>query len=225
MLSAPINLISVIAGAVLIGRGYLPAPAKMLAYFGQGSQAEFASSARHNLDERDTLVTRLVSGALHQVGKVTDNDSSYRKIKFPYGDVPANICTGADFIVRAYRAAGVDLQERIFRDKSNCPAAYPKHNGTYTPDTNIDHREIPALEIFFSRRGVKLPVTHHAADYQPGDIIICIVGGKTDIAIVAPSPTGAGGPWIVHNLNWGARIEDKLFENTITGHYRYRAGM
>ena len=39
------------------------------------------------------------------------------------------------------------------------------------PDTNIDHRRVPNLEVFFSRKGKVKPITKNAEDYVPGDIV------------------------------------------------------
>jgi uncharacterized protein YijF (DUF1287 family) len=220
---SPFSLISLAAGVALIARGHLPAPAKLLAQFGQGTQEELANGSKSQLEENEDFGTRIAAEALHQVGKITDYDTSYMKIPFPNGDVPPTMATAADIVVRAWRGLGIDLQTRVYQDKSDCPGAYPKRNGSNAPDTNIDHRDVATLAAFFARRGTSLTVTHRAEDYKPGDIITCRVDGRQHIAIVVPSPV-RGRCWIVHNLHWGARIEDKLFEYPIAGHFRYNPG-
>ncbi len=61
------------------------------------------------------------------------------------------------------------------------------------------------------------------ADYQPGDLITCTVAGRLPhIAIVVPAADGGTVPWIVHNIGQGPRLENRLFEFPLTGHYRWR---
>ncbi|HEY2574171.1 MAG TPA: DUF1287 domain-containing protein [Verrucomicrobiaceae bacterium] len=51
-------------------------------------------------------------------------------------------------------------------------------------------------------------------------IVYSLPNGQQHIAMVVPAP-GGGRPWIVHNAGYGPRLEDRLFEFIITGHYRY----
>lgn len=100
--------------------------------------------------------------------------------------------------------------------------AYPRQWGLSKTDKNIDHRRVPNLQTFFKRRGASLPTTLKPEDYRPGDLITCTVAGKLPhIAMVVPSPTGKGAPWIVHNIGGGPQMEDRLFEFPLTGHYRW----
>jgi hypothetical protein len=39
------------------------------------------------------------------------------------------------------------------------------------PDSNIDHRRVPNLMVFFQRKGQSLPVSHQTDDYSPGDLV------------------------------------------------------
>ena len=59
-------------------------------------------------------------------------------------------------------------------------------------------------------------MTNRAADYRPGDIVTWrLASGVPHIGIVA------GPRQVVHNIGYGARMEDVLFAYTLTGHYRY----
>ena len=224
MYLSPFSLLSLLVGVAAVGRGHLPSPAKMLAYFGQNSQVELAAGSKYHVDDDDSFATRLVHAALHQVGTISDYDERYPKIPFPNGDVPATVGTNADLIVRSYRGAGIDLQTRIYQDKTASRGSYPSRKGSSAPDTNVDQRHVPTLAAFFARKGSVIPVSHRADDYKPGDIITCrTTSGSIHIAIVVPAPV-PGPPWIVHNLHWGPRLEDKLFECPITGHFRYLPG-
>jgi uncharacterized protein YijF (DUF1287 family) len=158
------------------------------------------------------------------VGKTVRYDPAYEKIGFPGGDVPVErgVCT--DVIVRAYRGIGIDLQLLVNQDMRADFGAYPRLWGLSRPDTNIDHRRVPNLAVFFKRHGTVLPVSSSARDYKPGDIVTWrLADGRPHIGLVTNRETG-GRPLMIHNIGEGAQIEDVLLEFTITGHYRYGLG-
>lgn len=188
-------------------------------------QIELTSYSNFHLDEHDSSTgTALARAALERARHITQFDDTYKKIKFPRGDVPVNTGNAADDIVRSFRSIGIDLQEKIYLDMMDSFASYAKNKKDAKPDTNIDHRNLPNLQVFFARHGKSLPVTRKVDDYKPGDIITCRTQeNKSHIAIVVPSPTGGARPWIVHNMGWGPCIEDRLLEFTLTGRYRYPA--
>lgn len=193
----------------------------LYARLSQSSQRELAAAARFRLEDNDLFATHLTQAALKRAGCVVRYDASYRKIAFPQGDVPADTGCNADEIIRIYREAGIDLQELVYMDMVGSSGAYPRNADRREPDTNIDHRLVANLRVFFNRCGVPLPSSHEDADYAPGDIITCnLPGGQAHIAMVVPAP-GSGRPWIVHNMGYGPRIENRLFEFPLTGHYRY----
>src|ERR1043166_2579066 len=104
--------------------------------------------------------------------------------------------------------------------------AYPRkwatrRNGDGT-DTNIDHRRVPNLMVFFSRKGQALPASLNAADYQPGDVVAWNLGGGiTHVGIVVDRKSPDGERYlIVHNIGAGPQMEDMLFQWKIIGHYR-----
>jgi len=101
--------------------------------------------------------------------------------------------------------------------------AFPKNWGLSKPDPNIDHRRVPNLQVFFERKGQKLPVTDNPADYKTGDLVTWMVAGNLPhIGIVVDQRSADGKrPLIVHNIGRGPKLEDMLFEFPITGHYRY----
>ena len=164
----------------------------------------------------------LVAAAKSQVGVTVRYDSRYERIGYPGGDVPLErgVCT--DVVIRALRATGIDLQELVHKDMRRAWSAYPKKWGHRKPDTNIDHRRVPNLETFFTRHGQALGVSNKASDYLPGDIVVWSVPpGLPHIGIVADQRSPAGTPLVIHNIGQGAKMEDRLFVYTITGHYRY----
>jgi uncharacterized protein len=152
-------------------------------------------------------------------------DPAYVSIKYPNGDVPKNkgVCT--DVIIRAYRKLGVDLQKEVHEDMKANFSLYPnlKKWGLKKTDTNIDHRRVPNLEVFFSRKGKKLAVSQNPKDYRTGEMVTWMINDKLPhIGIITnkKSPDGKR-PMIVHNVGAGQVLEDCLFSYTIVGHFRY----
>lgn len=134
--------------------------------------------------------------------------------------------TGActDVIVRSFRAAGVDLQKMVHEDMSANFSAYPTKWGLDKPDTNIDHRRVPNLRRFFERSKDSLVVTNDAENYKPGDVITWDLNGEglTHTGLVSNMWNSKTNRYlIIHNIGRGTRLEDRLFEWEITGHYRY----
>lgn len=166
---------------------------------------------------------RVIEGAKRQVGVTVGYDGTYRRIGYPNGDVPRETGVCTDVIIRAYRHVGVDLQKLVHEDMKAHFAAYPKNWGLRRPDTNIDHRRVPNLATFFTRRGAKLPVTRRGVDYKPGDIVTWrLSSGLPHIGLVSDVRVRNTDRYlVVHNIGGGAQIEDALFEHALTGHYRW----
>jgi uncharacterized protein YijF (DUF1287 family) len=152
-------------------------------------------------------------------------DPSYTAIKYPNGDVPKNkgVCT--DVIIRTYRKLGIDLQKEVHMDMLGHFSLYPnlKKWGLRKTDTNIDHRRVPNLEVFFGRKGEKLKVTKNANDYKTGEIVTWMIHGKLPhIGIITNKKSpDENRPMIVHNVGAGQVLEDCLFKYEIVGHFRY----
>ena len=166
---------------------------------------------------------RVIEGAKQQVGVTVGYDPAYRRIAYPNGDVPRTTGVCTDVIIRAYRHAGTDLQVLVHQDMKANFSKYPKNWGLRKPDTNIDHRRVPNLATFFTRRGGKLPVTRRGADYKPGDIVTWrLASGVPHIGLVSDvRARGTDRYLVVHNIGGGAQLEDVLFAYTLTGHYRW----
>lgn len=164
---------------------------------------------------------KMIDGAKAQVGKTLWYDSGYRRIAYPGGDVPIErgVCT--DVVIRAFRAAGLDLQVLVHEDMKRNFRAYPRNWGLRAPDTNIDHRRVPNLATYFKRRGRAVPVTRRGADYKPGDLVTWrLSSGVPHIGVV--SDVRRGDRYLmVHNIGSGAQIEDVLFAYEVTGHFRW----
>jgi uncharacterized protein YijF (DUF1287 family) len=163
----------------------------------------------------------LVAAARSQVGVTLIYDSGYQKLAYPLGDVPIErgVCT--DVVIRAFRGQGIDLQALVHEDMKRNFKAYPQSWGLKRPDTNIDHRRVPNLAAYFTRRGMALEPN----DYRAGDIVTWMLPGNLPhIGIVSDRIAASGRPLMIHNIGAGAAEEDMLTAYPITGHFRWFPG-
>jgi uncharacterized protein YijF (DUF1287 family) len=182
------------------------------------SQTPAASAARQQ------FLQRLVSAAIERTQHTVRYEPAYVRIPYPGGDVPPGTGVCSDEIIRAYRALGIDLQKEVHEDMVANFSAYPRKWkwNLARPDSNIDHRRVPNLMVFFQRKGESLPVTNRPQDYAPGDLVTWDLGGGVPHIGIVIDRKGAGGRYmIVHNIGQGPKMEDVLFHWKITGHYRY----
>lgn len=170
-----------------------------------------------------TVSEKLVKAAIDRTKSFVIYNGAYRKIKYPMGDVPANIGVCTDVLVRSYRKLGIDLQELVHKDMNANFSKYPKIWGHTKTDTNIDHRRVPNLETFFKRSGAELPISKLAKDYQPGDIVSWRLDNNLPhIGIVSDVKSEKTGNYkVVHNIGMGPKLDDMLFDYKIVGHFRY----
>ena len=77
------------------------------------------------------------------------------------------------------------------------------------------------MACYFRRRGWAVPVTDKAADYLPGDIVTCLIGGTLPhVMIVSDRRDEDGTPLVIHNIGGGTQEESDLFSYDINGHFR-----
>jgi uncharacterized protein YijF (DUF1287 family) len=174
---------------------------------------------------RQKFLKKLAAAAVERSHHAVRYDPAYVRIPYPGGDVPADTGVCTDEIIRAYRAMGIDLQKEVHEDMEPNFSSYPRKWRWLSghPDASIDHRRVPNLMVFFSRKGEALAITERADDYSPGDLVTWDLGGNVPhigIVVDQKSPT-SGRYMIVHNIGRGPKIEDVLFNWKITGHYRY----
>jgi uncharacterized protein len=170
------------------------------------------------------FLNKLVVAATERTRHIVRYDPAYVRIPYPGGDVPAETGVCTDEIIRAYRAVGVDLQKLVHEDMTQNIAAYPHKGQSHAVlDASIDHRRVPNLMVFFSRKGEILQNSTRLEDYSPGDLVTWDLGGKIDhIGIVVDAKSPQSGRYlVVHNIGQGPKMEDVLFSWKITGHYRY----
>lgn len=173
---------------------------------------------------QETQIFNLSDAAFELTKQKVTYNPSYFSIDYPNGDVPSNIGVCTDVIIRAYRKIGIDLQKEVHEDMKTNFGKYPKNWGLKTTDKNIDHRRVPNLMKFFSRKGIVKVNSTNPKDYKPGDIVCWnLSGGITHIGIVIDKKSTDGlRNLIVHNIGAGQVIEDCIFDFKIIGHYRYQ---
>jgi uncharacterized protein YijF (DUF1287 family) len=178
-------------------------------------------SGASRLVDHAEFTRNLVAAAIERTHHSVRYVSDYVSIRYPGGDVPEGTGVCTDEVIRSYRAVGIDLQKQVHEDMLRNFDLYP-HRWQRHPDTNIDHRRVPNLMVFFSRKGEKLPMTTRPEDYSPGDIVAWDLGGGiTHIGIVVDHRGPSGRYTVVHNIGRGPQMEDVLFDWKVIGHYRY----
>lgn len=127
-----------------------------------------SAPSRDEDHDRDGIVDRL--DLLLGAKKLLDNRAryheQYRRLPYPGGDVPRDegVCT--DTVVRALRNAGIDLQKEVHEDLLAAQRAYPE---VRRPDSNIDHRRVKTLLVWFGRHFRRLAPEERSL---PGDIVL-----------------------------------------------------
>ena len=206
------------------GRGVL----FVLAVFPSISVVARSGAAQSNSNSearRREFLQHLAAAAVERTHHDVRYEPAYVRIVYPGGDVPADTGVCTDEIIRSYRSVGVDLQKEVHEDMSQNFELYPRRwrGLSSRPDANIDHRRVPNLMEFFSRKGESLSLSSHAEDYTPGDLVTWdLGGGVSHVGVVVDRESSQAGRYmIVHNIGQGPRMEDILFRWKITGHYRY----
>jgi uncharacterized protein len=171
------------------------------------------------------VLQKLSAAAIERTSHTVRYDPAYVRIPYPGGGVAQDTGVCSDEVIRAYRALGIDLQKEVHEDMERNFSAYPNQRGwglAHT-DSNIDHRRVPNLIVFFGRHGETRPASTRGEDYGAGDIVTWDLGcGVPHIGIVVDRKSASVERLlVVHNIGEGPRAEDVLFRWKITGHYRY----
>lgn len=190
-----------------------PTPARLASFSATGRMSRAPRMPVADSSDPAAFGRKLAAAARAQAGDLVIYSARYHPMAFPMGDMPSMYGACTDVIIRAYRALGIDLQELVQRTRSG------------RGDPNIDHRRTETLRTFFTRQGASLPISSFPEDYKPGDIVTYHRPfsrvSSSHIAVVSDVLAPSGRPMIVHNRGWGPQLEDALFVDRITGHYRY----
>ena len=181
-----------------------------------------------------TAGERLAAAARAQLGVTDGYDPGYTRIPYPGGDVRRSTGVCADVVVRAARdGLGLDLQRLVHEDMARDFAAYPRTWGLHAPDSNIDHRRVLNLEVFWRRQhaelwaakaGVPTAGDGFPGDLQPGDELTWLLGGRLPhVGIVVQNGTLV--PRVVHNIGGGVQESplSDLRAQQAKGHFRWPA--
>jgi uncharacterized protein YijF (DUF1287 family) len=189
----------------------------------KNSTSNLYESTISTIKNPKTFQEKLSNAALSIIDPNVIYTPDYTTIKYPNGDVPAKTGVCSDVVIRACRKLGVDLQKEVHEDMKANFSKYPTKWGLKKTDTNIDHRRVPNLEVFFARKGTKLPISENANDYKTGEIVTWMINGKLPhIGIVTHKKSADGKrPLLVHNVGGGQVLEDCLFNYEIVGHFKY----
>ncbi|HED33298.1 MAG TPA: DUF1287 domain-containing protein [Gammaproteobacteria bacterium] len=175
----------------------------------------------------DSMAYKLVEAAKERTAHDVTYNGRYTAIEYPGGDVPSNIGVCTDLVIRSFRQLGIDLQKKVHEDMLNNFSLYPSEKiwGLKHTDSNIDHRRVPNLGVFFTRAGKRLTITQKPEDYLPGDLVTwMLTGNLPHIGIIIDKKSAHDGvPLVAHNIGNGPEISNILFSHPITGHYRYPA--
>lgn len=180
------------------------------------------SIVQTNLSENQKKVLQGAKATLRD-GYDYDMSMAYYTIDFPNGDIDSKIGVCTDVIVRALRKSEIiDLQKTINDDVRSSWNDYPmKRWKAKKPDSNIDHRRVMNLEVWFAKYWQTL---NNDVDFQPGDIVVWDMnqdGYSDHIGFVSDTFTD-GNYYVIHNHPDPGHVanEDKLHRWEIVGHYR-----
>jgi len=191
-----------------------------------GYQASLASADPPTLapiTPARTAADRIVNRAKDEARRNVDYDASYQRISYPGGDVAADRGACTDLVIRSLRAAGIDLQKRLHEDMAAHYDRYPHDWEPRRPDTNIDHRRVPNLMVYFKRHARTLTNrtdNESLSTWHPGDIVCWSLGGGLyHCGIISNVVNSKGVPLVLHNIG-KARQEDCLTQWQILAHFR-----
>jgi uncharacterized protein YijF (DUF1287 family) len=171
-------------------------------------------------DILDTLL-----GALKAAANGAKYDGRYFAVKYPGGDVPAEFGVCTDVIIRAMRNAGIDLQKEIVRHIRDNRRLYP---WVTKPDTNIDHRRVRNMIVYFLATYRLLDKGYTTANrdtYLPGDVIFMDTlpkAGPDHVGVISEERDAAGNPLVINNWTDGytTRKMPLLPAIPVTHHFR-----
>ena len=159
----------------------------------------------------------------YYVLKYKDGEIQKSKV-YPGGDLDPEIGVCTDVIIRSLRNAEiVDLQDAIQKDISTNKNDYPISRwGNKKPDSNIDHRRVMNLEVWFANHWN----ISDMKNFLPGDIVVWDMNGdgaSDHTGIVSDKMEGER-YFVIHNHPDPGHTaeEDKLFKWKVVGYFRVK---
>ena len=176
----------------------------------------------HELAPPTPFHDSLLEGAFESVDRAPRYDSSYVVLSYPGGDPGWDRGCSVDVVIRAFRFAGIDLQQGVISDMIRERETYEV--GEREPDASIDHRRIRNLERYFGRYGEELS-TSAGADWRPGDVVFWSRDEKdrsNHVGVISNRLAKSGLPFVIHHPVGGVpAAEDVLLKWRVRGHYRW----
>lgn len=175
-------------------------------------------------------VQRLIlEGAQREANRHTPYIMEYQVLTYPAGDVPVRTGVCTDLVIRAFRNAGLDIQQMLHEDRKAHPEAYPTQIWeNKRPDKNIDHRRCQNLIVWFRRHTRALtPQTDlaHLGQWQPGDVVFYVKPGASypwHVAIISDAHDADGMPLIIDSYPPATSQSHRLDEwGPIHSHFRW----
>ena len=165
-------------------------------------------------------VKTVINGAQYQEG--------YEHIKYPLGDVSREIGVCTDVVVRAFRNAGWDLQELLYKDMKARPKAYGLRGKR--PNRHIDHRRVRRLIVYFKKYYKSLPIIFDPKQsgdeaWLPGDLVFMDTlnkGRSTHVGLVSDKLGWDGKPLIINNWTYGYQTSEMSLSDLADYLYRFR---
>lgn len=181
----------------------------------------FPPAPRHSSAAALQTLSPMQAALAAELDRQVHANIRYRDAYYAGGEPPSTegVCT--DVVVRAFRAAGVDLRKEVARDVRTTPTAYRIDD----PDPNIDHRRCRNLIVFLRRKARSLPAD---ADWQTGDVVLWSTrnnGNPDHIGMIATGRDNAGDPTVVHHWpGFAVRETGGLHAFQVMGHFRWPEG-
>lgn len=172
---------------------------------------------------------RILEGAQKEAARRTPYIMEYQELAYPGGDVPAGTGVCTDLVIRAFRNAGVDLQQRLHEDRVAHPEAYPTKLWEHKKaDWNIDHRRCQNLTVWFQRHAQSLTKQTdpaHLDQWQPADVVFFVRPGASHpwhVALIGDRKAPGGMPLLIDSFppltSQTHRLDDFV---PIFAHFRY----
>jgi uncharacterized protein YijF (DUF1287 family) len=150
----------------------------LFAETGKGTRVDVFASAEDEarLGKADFVPRTVLAAAQSQTVQPALYTIAAMKVipmDFPGGDIAADEAVCTDIVVRAMRAAGLDLQALVFEDRNLHPERYPGKGEA--PRPSIDHRRVGNLVALLRRLAVTGAVATRDG-LAPGDIVVFDTG-------------------------------------------------
>lgn len=208
-------IIGVLAACVYPFRGFFLGTSAALVK--EKSNADFGIADFHSSVDKDGDGIDDQADMLQGTRDYIATQPKYKSVYYDGGHPTDEYGVCTDVVAQAMLAAGYDLQALVDADIHARPEAY----NLAVPDSNIDFRRVPNLQVYFAAHAVPLTTDLSQIDqWQGGDIVIF----NNHIGMVSDVRNRKGVPYLIHHANpvQVSYEEDIMahYEPQIVGHYR-----